>query len=390
MLEVAECMEDDQPLRFKALLQKVPYQVKSLKQRHEITSEIQNIKALLSQIKEKNDRYKFKEQGSSSNTKGVIWHDPRLAAHFIGEAEVVGINCRIWITVSQSYNMEGLLKEMITQYYKAMGQTAPKEINTFNVISLIAQLRECLQNRRCVIVFDDIYNKQFWGTIMHLFPGDDGKGTRIIATTRDYDVTSSCREFSIVIIHKMQPLPPEKAMKLFCKKAFRQSIFEGHCPPGLEQLSVDIFASCRGLPLAIVAIGGLLSTKEIIAYEWKSFHDNLSKELEINPRLASIKKNLSFGYHDLPYYLKSCFIYFGMYPEDYSIRCTRLIIQWIVEGFVKEDEKGKTLEEIANEYLSELIRRSLVQVSSASVDGKAKVVMSMICYVSSSFQKLQS
>ena len=79
-----------------------------------------------------------------------------------------------------------------------------------------------------------------------------------------------------------------------------------------------------------------------------------------------------------------------MYPEDYSIRCTRLIIQWIVEGFVKEDEKGKTLEEIANEYLSELIRRSLVQVSSASVDGKAKVVMPMICYVSSSFQKLQS
>ena len=74
--EVDECMEDDQPLRFKALLQKVPYQVKSLKQRHEITSEIQNIKALLSQIKEKNDRYKFKEQGSSSNTKGVIWHDP--------------------------------------------------------------------------------------------------------------------------------------------------------------------------------------------------------------------------------------------------------------------------------------------------------------------------
>ena len=165
VLEVAECMEDDQPLRFKALLQKVPYQVKSLKQRHEITSEIQNIKALLSQIKEKNDRYKFKEQGSSSNTKGVIWHDPRLAAHFIGEAEVVGINCRIWITVSQSYNMEGLLKEMITQYYKAMGQTAPKEINTFNVISLIAKLRECLQNKRCVIFFLMMYTIKSFGEL---------------------------------------------------------------------------------------------------------------------------------------------------------------------------------------------------------------------------------
>ena len=67
VLEVAESMEDvleeykfcvaqlqdDQPLRFKGLLQKVPYQVKSLKHRHEITKEIQNIKALLCQIKEK-------------------------------------------------------------------------------------------------------------------------------------------------------------------------------------------------------------------------------------------------------------------------------------------------------------------------------------------------
>lgn len=61
VLEVAESMEDvleeykfrvaqlqdDQPLRFKGLLQKDPCQVKSLKHRHEITKEIQNIKALL-------------------------------------------------------------------------------------------------------------------------------------------------------------------------------------------------------------------------------------------------------------------------------------------------------------------------------------------------------
>uniref|UniRef100_A0A7N2R3T2 Disease resistance N-terminal domain-containing protein n=1 Tax=Quercus lobata TaxID=97700 RepID=A0A7N2R3T2_QUELO len=106
VLEVAESMEDvleeykfcvaqlqdDQPIRFKGLLQKVPHQVKSLKHRQEITKEIQNIKALLCQIKEKNYRYEFKEQGSSSNTKDVTWHDPRLAAHFIGEAEVVGID----------------------------------------------------------------------------------------------------------------------------------------------------------------------------------------------------------------------------------------------------------------------------------------------------------
>ena len=86
-----------------------------------------------------------------------------------------------------------------------------------------------------------------------------------------------------------------------------------------------------------MAIGGLLSTKEIIFSEWKSFHDNLSFELEINPRLASIKKTV-------PWLSRSTILprslYFGMYTEEYSIRCLRLIKQWIVEGFVKDDEKG--------------------------------------------------
>ena len=412
-------LQPDQPSKSKGFLKKVSHQFKSLKHRREITLKIQNIRKLLFQIKGKNDRFKFKEQGSSSNTKEVTWHDPRLAVHFIGEAEVVGINdsieevtaflvkgtsklstisvigmggigkttlakkafdnprvkehfdCRIWITVSQSYNMEGLLKEMIRQYYKAMGQTAPEEINTFNVISLVFKLRESLQNKRCVVVFDDVCDEEFWGSIMHVFDDDD-MGTRIITTTRYYDVSTSCRKFSIVYIHEMQPLPPEKAMELFCKKAFKHSVFEWNCPPELEELSFDIVERCQGLPLAIVVIGGLLSIKEMIVSEWTSFLDNLSFELDSDPHLANIKKILCFSYHDLPYYLKSCFLYFGMYPEDYSIRCSRLIKQWIAEGFVKEDEKGNTLEEIANEYLSELIHRSLVQVSSVSVDGKAK------------------
>ena len=43
----------------------------------------------------------------------------------------------------------------------------------------------------------------------------------------------------------------------------------------------------------------------------------------------------------------------------------------MAEGFVK-DEGGKTLEDVAQQYLAELIGRSLVQVSSVTVDGKAK------------------
>lgn len=426
--EVAQCIEDvmleytfrvAQHEQRGGFLQKGVHLFKNLKHRPKITSEIQRIKTSLCNIKERSKAYNFREQGSSSDTKDVTWDDSRLDALFIGEAGVVGIDdsrgkliawlvegdmsqlmviavvgmgglgkttlvkkvfdnhrvredfdCCIWITVSQSYNREELLIDMINQYNKAMGYPELKEIHKFNLVELIDKLRVCLQYKRFVIVFDDIWNVEFWGFIKHVFP-DDNKGSRIIATTRNYDVASSCKMFSIVQIYEMQPLPPEKAMELFCKKLFKSSNLEGRCPPELKELSVDIVARCKGLPLAIVSIGGLLSTKEMVVPEWESFRDSLSSELENNPHLKSIRKILAFSYHDLPWYLKSCFLYLAIYPEDYHISCSRLIRYWIIEGYVKE-ENGKTVEEVAKKYLSELIHRSLIQVSLVSDDGNVK------------------
>ncbi|TKY46581.1 Late blight resistance protein R1-A [Spatholobus suberectus] len=93
--------------------------------------------------------------------------------------------------------------------------------------------------------------------------------------------------------------------------------------------------------------------------------------MDKNPHLIGITKILGFSYDDLPYYLKSCLLYFGIYPEDYEVKSSRLIRQWIAEGFVK-DEEGRTLEDVAQQYLTELIGRSLVQVSSFTIDGKAR------------------
>ena len=64
-------------------------------------------------------------------------------------------------------------------------------------------------------------------------------------------------------------------------------------------------------------------------------------------------------------------LYFGIFPEDYPISPVRLMRQWIDEGFVIYVEK-QTLEEVAMEYLTELIHRSLVQVSKVRFDGKIK------------------
>jgi len=81
---------------------------------------------------------------------------------------------------------------------------------------------------------------------------------------------------------------------------------------------------------------------------------------------------LSLSYHDLPCYLKSCYLYFSIFPEDYSISGSRLLWLWVAEGFIK-GKKGKPLENVAKEYLMELINRNLVQVSFGELDYEIQI-----------------
>ncbi|XP_065627688.1 disease resistance protein RPM1-like [Quercus suber] len=60
-----------------------------------------------------------------------------------------------------------------------------------------------------------------------------------------------------------------------------------------------------------------------------------------------------------------------MFPEAYSINCVRQIRLWIAEGFVKE-KQGKILEDVAQDYLKQLIYRSLVQVEWVDYDGSVR------------------
>ncbi|KAL7209238.1 hypothetical protein ACSBR1_030886 [Camellia fascicularis] len=233
---------------------------------------------------------------------------------------------------------------MIEQLSEKDVLTLPDE----RIDSLIAKARGYLYKKKYVIVFDDVWKIDFWGSIRHALP-QNNKGSRVIITTRSEQVAAFCKESSVDHVHELQALSEEKARELFYMKAF-QLDFGGHCPLELEEISHEIVRKCEGLPLAIVAIGGLLSTKNKVIFEWKKFYDSMGTELERNPKLTSIRKILFSSYNDLPWYLKSCFLYFGVIQEDYSIEGERLIRLWIAEGFV-EEQKGKTLEEVAEEYL---------------------------------------
>lgn len=298
---------------FTGFLRKTGRLVKALKPSYDTTADIKNIKASLREIKDRGERYGLKplEQGSTSRSTSVDQHDPRLDSLFIEEDELVGIDsarqeltrklieggsrravislvgeggigkttlakkvydneitkgnfsCHAWITVSQSYNMEKLLKIMIQRICQT-GACQLEEINTME--GLVGVLRQYLQAKRYVIFFDDVWDMDFWSVMKHALP-NNSKGSRVIITTRNDGIAVSCKESSCDLVHKLQPLSQDMALKLFCKKSFRFEL-EGHCPDELRKVSLEIVRKCQGLPLVIAAVAGLLSTKEVMS--WKT------------------------------------------------------------------------------------------------------------------------
>ncbi|KAK4394670.1 putative disease resistance RPP13-like protein 3 [Sesamum angolense] len=80
---------------------------------------------------------------------------------------------------------------------------------------------------------------------------------------------------------------------------------------------------------------------------------------------------IALSYDKLPYHLRACFLYLGMFPEDYEIPVWKLIRMWIAEGFIQE-KSGISLEETAENYLEDLINRNLVRVDKRRPDGRVK------------------
>ncbi|POO02844.1 NB-ARC domain, LRR domain containing protein [Trema orientale] len=403
--------------RFIGFLRRTACLVVKLKSRHDIASKIPDIRQTIRDINQRSADYGFNsvlQHGSTSNQTNT-WYDPRKDFRFLKETEVVGVesardeligklkggsprrsvisvvgmgglgkttiahqvyvrtkgsfDCHAWIEVSQSYQKVELLRTLMKKLCEARNEPVPEGNDGMDETTVTTKLRDYLQGKMYLVIFDDVWNINFWGDIKNVLPENNDKNGRIMITTRDVEVAKFCKTSSIVHIHHLQALPLEKAWELFCNKAFHE--FEGHCPTHLEKLSHEIVERCQGLPLAIVAIAGLLSTKNNAIDEWRKLLTSLSSELESNQHLTSITKILSLSYNDLPYYLKSCFLYFGIFPRDYSVRCGRLIRQWIAEGFVKS-KKDKSLEVVAEEYMAELINRNLVQVLQVDFDGKAR------------------
>uniref|UniRef100_A0A0A9CZE4 NB-ARC domain-containing protein n=1 Tax=Arundo donax TaxID=35708 RepID=A0A0A9CZE4_ARUDO len=285
---------------------------------------------------------------------------PTLAGSIYNKQDLrKNFNCHMWISVSRNYQVQDLLSEVMEQLFPDQDKNNPQlqRRNTNSPRDMLAIIQNHLANKRYIIVLDDIWDIDSWLFFDRAFP-KNGHGSRIIITTRIESIASLAHQNCVV---KLGFLSKEESWILFNKKAFSK-LSEATCPESLLPCAEKFIEKCQGLPLAIVAIGTILSYRDMDEHEWRSFYNQLNWQLTHNRELNWVSSVLNLSLNDLPAHLKNCFLYCGLFPEDYRIRRKWIIRLWIAEGFVEDRGAETTSEEVAEDYIKELTQRSLIQV----------------------------
>lgn len=280
-----------------------------------------------------------------------------VASTFNSETVKRHFDCHAWITVSQTYTINDLLRTMIEEFYRVARKDMPSDIGSISYRGLMEILVNYLQSRRYVVILDDVWNINLWSEISGALP-KGLKGSQVMLTTRKEDI--AVLSFGVEShVNCVEPLKESDAWDLFCLKAFSRRSMRS-CPQELKSIAKVLVQKCKGLLLGIVALGALMSTK-LMESKWRRMYNSLNWELSNNPMLEFAKSILLLSFKDLPCRLKHCFLYCCIFPEDYVIQREKLLRLWIAEGFI-DQVRGVTLEERAESYLMELVCRSMLQV----------------------------
>ncbi|XP_058214578.1 uncharacterized protein LOC131326035 isoform X14 [Rhododendron vialii] len=199
------------------------------------------------------------------------------------------------------------------------------------------QLWNRLSNgKRNLVILDDIWKKLNLKEIG--IPIRDGnKGCKVVLTSRNQHVLID------MDVHKdfpIQVLSEEEAWNLFKNKMGNN--VDSH--DQLHDIAKAVCRECRGLPVAILAVGAALKGKSMSA--WKSSLDKLQKSMlnkieDIDPKLFTSLR-LSYDYLD-SVDAKSCYLLCCLFPEDAQVPIEELARHCMARRLL--DQNPNTLEE---------------------------------------------
>ncbi|GAU37287.1 hypothetical protein TSUD_354430 [Trifolium subterraneum] len=262
----------------------------------------------------------------------------------------------MWICVSDNFDVKTIVKKMLESL------TNDKIDDTLPLDILQNRLRHNLTGKKYLLVLDDVWNDNFekWEKLRtYLMCG--AQGSKVVVTTRS---TIVAHTMDVSVPYVLSGLIQEESWSLLKNIAFRDDT--NGVNQTIESIGKMIAEKCKGVPLAIRSLGGILKTKRD-EEEWG--HVLRGDFWKLCEDEESILPILKLSYHDLSPQQRQCFAYCSLFPKDWEFVKDELIQMWMAHGYLDCPVEEKSMEDVGNQFVNTFLMKSFFQEAKWNEDG---------------------
>ncbi|XP_027335055.1 putative disease resistance protein RGA1 isoform X2 [Abrus precatorius] len=260
-------------------------------------------------------------------------------------------NCfekKMWVCVSDNFDVKTILKKILESV------TRRPTADGLPLDYLQEELRENLSGKKYLLVLDDIWNERHdkWAELRkYLMCG--AQDSKILVTTRSENVAKA---MTANTSYPLKGLTDEASWSLLKSVAFEDD-FKG-VNQNLESIGKEVAKKCKGVPLAVKTLGGLLRGQNEES-DWENvLRGDFWKLCEEHDCIMPI---LKLSYHNLSPEMRQCFAYCSLYPKDSKIPKDELIQLWMAQGYLKCSTEKQHMEDVGNQFVKMFLMNSFFQ-----------------------------
>ncbi|RHN74271.1 putative P-loop containing nucleoside triphosphate hydrolase [Medicago truncatula] len=224
-----------------------------------------------------------------------VYNDERVQKEF---------DLKAWIYVSEQFDIFKITKTLVEEI-----TSCSCSIEKLNLLQ--HDLKKRLLKKKFLFILDDVWNQNYisWETLKNPFVYG-APGSKIIVTTRIAHVAS--------IMQTVEPYYLSELCDDDCWMLFSKHVLFGYANSNVHQnlrkMGKQIIKKCKGLPLAVKTLAGLLRCKD----DTREWYKVLNSEIwDLQNDESNILPALRLSYHYLPSHVKRCFAYCSVFPKDY-------------------------------------------------------------------------
>ncbi|KAL6870860.1 hypothetical protein ACP4OV_014708 [Aristida adscensionis] len=326
---------------------------------------------------------------------GIAGAGKSSVAKYLYDKKLPELNCNkyVWVDVSHPFNLKDLSWKILLDLHS---ESIKDCIMMLEIKDPIHKCRELLQKLCCFIVIDGLQSKEEWNLIEAEFKTRDFN-SHIIVITNEKSVAKHCASGKNAVLN-IKSLQVDGALEVI-KEKFKVHQSEDR-QVGTEDIVhsylQEIVPRCGGLPKVIVAVGDYLASQlknkkddQQIERTCRMLKDGFMHTLETNQafnNLGGLFKWVDSYFRVCRDSIKPCIFYLSIFPMNHIIRQRRLTRRWIAEGYSRVT-KESTAEENAQQFMSDLIKLSMVHLLDVTPTMGIFKVSMPLCQVSGFFRE---